>query len=223
MNNFNTPNFRSLIDKLDDLSTVNTVNESFLIEDQALMEGFIDNLTKIAGNAVKQPFTTVSNSSQGAAVIVKAMTNPTYLDTLTFLMKKYIKNSMKEIKSPQVLSVINRIFPAGRTAKDFVKALFLLPIVNLIKVSLHASGEQITDTIKDYLTKITSLDQLVNTFLSQGFSTITSILSTLKLTNVMFFDILNMLNKKINSSQVTQPVAESYSYQFKMSNYKPIV
>ena len=236
MTNLNHPNLRLLIDKVDQLSNASTVAESLLKEDAILIEGLMDILSRTAGNALKAPITTVTSTAQGAAVIAKALSNPTYLDTLTFLLKKYIKNAMKQITAPKVVEYINRVFPRGRTLKDFLKALFLVPIVNLVKVSLAATQDQLTDNLKNYLaTEVLNLDRYVTTFISQGFGAITGILGALKLTNIALFDILNMLNVKMRTIQPTTPpaggpppsLAESRSssvvYKFKMSNYTPIV
>jgi hypothetical protein len=150
------------------------------------------------------------------------LTNPEYLDTMTFLLKKYIKNAMKSISSPAVIQYLNRIFPTGRTAKDFLKSLFLLPMVNLIKVTMTAANEQITDTLKEYMVDtVLNLDKFVNSFLSTGFAGLSQILLGLKLSNVAIFDVLSMLNKKIISTTPTTQVPESY--RFNMRHYKPIV
>lgn len=236
MTNLNHPNLRLLIDKVDQLSNPSTIAESLLKEDAILIEGLMDILSRTAGNALRAPITTVTSAAQGAAVIAKALSNPTYLDTLTFLLKKYIKNAMKQITSPQVVEYINKVFPIGRTLKDFLKALFLVPVVNVIKVSLAATQDQITDNLKNYLaTEVLNLDRYVATFIAQGFGAITGILSALKLTNIALFDVLNMLNVKMRTIQPgpTPPaggpppaLAESSSpvvYKFNMSNYTPIV
>jgi hypothetical protein len=213
MNNSNHPNLRLLIDKIDHLSNPSTVAESLLKEDAILIEGLLANLAKTAGNALKAPITTVTSAAQGAAVITKALRDPTYLDTLTFLLKKYINNTMKEITSQEVKQFLNKIIivPTTRDLKAFVKVLFQLSIVNFVKVSLVAAQDQITNKLKEFLDNLSkeylNLDRYVAAFIAQGFGAVPGILSALNLVNVALFDVLNMLNVKMRSIQPTTPPA----------------
>jgi len=216
-----------------------SVNNNLLREDTILIEGLLDSLTRMAGSVINSQIKTVTNSAQGAAVIAKVVSNPQFLETMTFLLKKYIKNAIKQIRHPQIIALIDRVFPKGRTIVDFVKALLLLPAVNVIKVSLEATGDSIGDALKDYVTKsLPTLDQLAQTFIGQGLGALSSIMSVLKFSNTAFFDVLNMLNTKIKTTPVapiatpgTPPsvnlsktaVAESVEYSLDMRNYVALV
>jgi hypothetical protein len=213
--------------------------KEFITEDAILIEGLLDSLTKMAGSVINSQINTVTNAAQGSAVIAKVVSNPQFLETMTFLLKKYIKNVMKQIRAPKIIALIDQVFPKGRTLVDFVKALLLLPAVNVIKVSLGVAGDTVSDALQNYVIKsLPTLDQLAQTFIGQGLGALSSIMSVLKFSNNAFFDVLNMLNAKIKSAPVapvatpgTPPsvnlskpaIAESFEYRLNMRNYAALV
>lgn len=183
--------------------------------DELINEGIMDSLKKTLGSKIDQHVSVVKNTAQALQVFYKVGTDPEFLDTATFLVKKRIKAIIKSMGNNPVVDKIrdfvNKVWPQGRNLLDFIKAICLVGVMNLVmsivnkvKEKLDVLGQikdgakdQMTNLILDPLKKLASvenaLDQLSNV------NGIFTILKTLGVADELIFSDLSDVNKKITS------------------------
>ena len=181
-----------------------------------LLEGWIDSVKKTLGDKVDQAVTVVSNTASALQVFYKIGTNPEYLESVTFLIKKDIKQKLKALGDGPIMSKLRdfvvKIFPQGRKLLDFVKCCIICAALKLVGDlvdkynSAKKIGSEVIDNVKDkakevvggLIQQMSGLDQMVNQ-LTQA-SGIFSILQALGIANDLLFELLTNVNKKIQSA-----------------------
>lgn len=183
-----------------------------------LLEGWLDSVKKSLGNKVDQAVTTVTNTATALQVFYKIGTNPEYLDTVVFLIKKDIKQKLKALGNGPIMTkfrtFIMSIYPDGRKLLDFVKCCIICAALKLVGKlvekydSAKKIGGEVVDNIKDkaqevvggLVQKMTGLDQMINS-LTQA-SGVFTILQALGVANELLFELLSNVNRKIQSVRV---------------------
>ena len=170
---------------------------------EILLEGFVDRAKQFLGDKINQSVTVVSNTSQAIQVLYKVCSNPSFLDTMTFLLKKSVKNKLKQFPNSKLTQAITNKWPQGRTIKDFFVALIYECMINafsktfLVAQTLDQAKDQVIEKTKEWLvSKITSIESWIST---AGDATgIFTLFNSLKIGNELMFKTLTYLNKKIN-------------------------
>lgn len=178
------------------------LNEGYLTE-QMLIEGFVDSLARAVGNKVQEQITVVNNTATAMVVLYKAVSNPQYLETITFLLKKQIKTNLKSFPDGTFKQAIVRMFPQGRGLRDFLMALLLEATVKGVMKAGKLMKAEALDQIKDQVLNLESLLGLA----SNGVG-IFQVLKALGIANEVLFEMLTYLNNKIMNAPV-QPKAAS--------------
>ena len=65
------------------------------ISEDMICEGLMDSIRQYVGDKVTNAVSVVNNTASAMIVIYKVASNPEYLDTITFLLKKAIKQKIK--------------------------------------------------------------------------------------------------------------------------------
>lgn len=183
--------------------------------EELLIEGWLDSVKKALGDKVDQTVQTVSNTAAALQVFYKIGTNKEYLETVTFLIKKDIKQKLKNLGDGPIMAklkqLVMKIFPEGRGLMDFIKGCIICAVLKMANSlvdkfnSAKKIGGQVLDNVKDQaqevvgnlLQKMTGLDTMVNQ-LSQA-SGIFTILQALGIANDLLFELLTNINSKIQS------------------------
>ena len=174
-----------------------------MLTEAMLQEAFLDSIKQTLGNAVNVHVTNVTNATQALQVLYRVVSDPKYLDTMSFLLKKRLKDIIKSLPTNIRIAVklkefLNSMFPEGRTLGDFFKALLL--------VALGKSGLAIAMTIKNeaqeallasIIEAIKQIPQFAGSILSGGAGAIGNVLQSLKIGNAIWFELLTYLNSKI--------------------------
>jgi hypothetical protein len=178
----------------------------------------MDSVKKALGGKVDQAVTVVNNTASALQVFYKIGTNPEYLDTVVFLIKKDIKQKLKALGNGPIMTkfreFVDKIFPAGRKLLDFVKCCIICAALKFVgglvekfntakKVGgqmLDQIKDQAQDVVGELLQKMTGLDTMVNG-LTQA-SGVFAILKGLGIANELLFELLTNVNKKIQSVRV---------------------
>ena len=174
-----------------------------MLTEAMLQEAFLDSIKQTLGNAVNVHVTNVTNATQALQVLYRVVSDPKYLDTMAFLLKKRLKDIIKSLPTNIRIAVklkefLNSMFPEGRTLGDFFKALLL--------VALGKSGLAIAMTIKDeaqeallasIIEAIKQIPQFAGSILSGGAGAIGNVLQSLRIGNAIWFELLTYLNSKI--------------------------
>ena len=174
-----------------------------MLTEAMLQEAFLDSIKQTLGNAVNVHVTNVTNATQALQVLYRVVSDPKYLDTMAFLLKKRLKDIIKSLPTNIRIAVklkefLNSMFPEGRTLGDFFKALLL--------VALGKSGLAIAMTIKNeaqeallasIIEAIKQIPQFAGSILSGGAGAIGNVLQSLKIGNAIWFELLTYLNSKI--------------------------
>lgn len=168
--------------------------EQILTEDM-IREGFLDSIRQKVGQAIDKHTTNVNNMATALTVIYKVVSNSEYLETATFLLKKAVKDKVKQIQSDVLRKAIAKIFPEGRNLKDFLVALCLIGVINSVIEGAIAIRDNVVESIRDSLIKIPNLLGA-----NLDVSGLTSILNSLQIANNIFFELLTKINKKIVES-----------------------
>lgn len=175
--------------------------------DDLLCEGLMDSIRQYVGDKVSDTVKVVNNTATAMTVIYKVASTPSYLETITFLLKKGIKQKIKALGvnafTKPLMEGISRMFPKGRGIVDFIKALFMVAILNVIgmmatKVKEWVLG-QVQDTVVEFIktaaAKVLSLDSIVASM--SNANGIFALLSALGIANEVLFEVLDYMNKKI--------------------------
>lgn len=165
-----------------------------ILTEAELREGFLDSIRQKIGQVIDKQVTNVNNMATALSVIYHVISNSEYLETATFLLKKAVKEKVKQIQSDTLRKAIARVFPSGRGMKDFLVALCLVGLINSVIQGAIAIKDNIVDSIKDSLIKIPNL--LGTTLDVSG---LTSILNSLQIANDIFFELLTKIHKKITA------------------------
>lgn len=152
-------------------------------------------------------------------VFYKIGTNPEYLETVVFLIKKDIKQKLKALGDGPIMTkfrqFVMRLYPDGRKLLDFIKCCIICAALKMVRGlvdkfdSAKKVGGEIVDNIKDkakevvgeLINKMTGLDQMISS-LSQA-SGVFTILQGLGIANDLLFELLTNVNKKIQSVQIS--------------------
>lgn len=172
------------------------LNEGYLTEEM-LIEGFVDSLARAVGNKVQEQITVVNNTATAMVVLYKAVSNPQYLETITFLLKKQIKTNLKQFPDGPFKQAIVKVFPQGRGLKDFLKALLLEATVKGVMKAGKLAKAEALDQIKDQVLNLESLLGLA----ANGVG-IFQVLKALGIANEVLFEMLTYLNTKIMTAPV---------------------
>lgn len=198
------------------------MKHSEIVNEIVLYEGLLDSIKQSLGNKVDSAVSVVNNTSAAMQVFYKIGSNPQYLESITFLLKKNIKQKLKNMSTGPVLdkfkSVINRIFPPGRSFQDFFKCILIVCAMNAVsgivsKLSSFAidqAKDSALSQAKDLVSKISQQFANVDGILS-GISNASGIFQAFKalgIANHLIFELLSSLNKKISSLSVTTESTE---------------
>lgn len=183
-----------------------------------LLEGWLDSVKKSLGNKVDQAVTVVNNTASALQLFYKIGTNPEYLDTVVFLIKKDIKNKLKALGDGPIMTKFRefvwKIYPEGRKLLDFVKCCIICATLKLVGGlvekynSAKKVGTEIINNVRDQAQEIVGgliknmvgLDQMVGS-LTQA-SGVFAILQGLGVANELLFELLTNINKKIQSVRI---------------------
>lgn len=168
--------------------------EAASFEDAILHEAFLANLAKMVGNKAKDQVTVVTNAVTAAQVLYKVLSNPQYTETATFLLKKAINTRIRSLTDGAFKQAIINKFPEGRTAKDFLKGILLISVLNTVLAAKASVQAQIIDSIKS---KILNVDALVTQLLGAGAVGLSAVFQALGVGNAVIFQVLTDINTKI--------------------------
>lgn len=171
--------------------------ESATLEEALLYEAFMANLMKMVGNKLNQQVSNVTNAVTAAQVLYKVMSKPEYTETATFLLKKAIKIKLKTMEDGPLKQAVSSKFPPGRSAKDFLKGLVIICVLNAVGVAKDTIKAQALDTITN---SIVNIDNIVAQILSASTGGIGTVISTLGIANTILFQVLSDINEKITTA-----------------------
>ena len=172
------------------------------LEEQILDEAFLNDLAKMIGNKAKERVTVVNNAMTAAQVLYKVCSNQAYLESMTFELKRAIKQRLKQLPEGRLKQAISSKFPAGRGLRDFFAALALVSVLNMVSASRNMMKDQILDTI---INNVVNLDALIGHLLSAGSGALGAVFKALGVGNTVLFEILTDLNKKIQVMPAAEP------------------
>lgn len=164
------------------------------IEEALLQEAFLNDLAKMVGNKAKEQVTVVNNTMTAAQVLYKVCSNQRYLESMTFELKRAIKQRIKQLPDGKLKQAIIDKFPQGRGLKDFFAALVLVSVINTIAASRNMIKDQVLDTI---VNNVVNLDALIGHLLSAGSGALGAVLKGLGVGNTILFSVLTDINKKL--------------------------
>ncbi len=168
--------------------------ESATLEEALLYEAFMANLVKMAGNKLNQQVSNVTNAVTAAQVLYKVMSNPTYTETATFLLKKAIKTRLKDLEDGPLKQAVLSKFPPGRSAKDFLKGLVMISVLNAVTMAKGTVQAQALETITN---SVVNIDNIVTQILGASAGGIGTVFTSLGIANTILFQVLSDINAKI--------------------------
>lgn len=167
----------------------------------------MDSIRQVVGDKISSTVSTVNNTATAMVVIYKVASDEKYLDTITFLLKKAIKQKIKALGQSPVISKLVKamwvVFPQGRSIKDFLKALFLVSILNVLGMAMSKAKDwlkgqvedQVMGFIKGAANRVMNLDSLVGAM--SNANAIFGFLAAIGVANEVLFKILDYMNEKI--------------------------
>ncbi len=167
----------------------------------------MDSIKQIVGDKISSTVTVVNNTATAMVVIYKVASDPKYLDTITFLLKKAIKQKIKSLgTNPLIAPLIKAMwamFPKNRNVQDFLKALFIVSILNVIGMAMAKAKDWIKGQVEDQLVsfiksataKVMNLDSLIAAM--GNANAIFGLMAALGVANEVLFRILDYMNDKI--------------------------
>lgn len=186
-----------------DFSQTTPLRYSLAVDDP-LLEGFLDNARQMLGNKANEIVTTVSNSTQAMQAIYHALSNINYQNTAAFLMKKQLKQLLKQLQpsSPKLYAALSQRFPQGRTLKDFLTAILLVSIARAYLRKGQLTKVEIGDQLQDLI--ISKLQEWSNKLLDPTglLAALDGLAKILKISNLVVFEPLANMAKKIATSPV---------------------
>lgn len=168
------------------------LSELYDPSEAVLLEGFLDTLKRQVGARILEPVHVVRNSANALAVIYKVTSNPSYLETFTFLLKKRLLSDIRAIPHEGLRETISRFMPRGRGLKDFLTALVLTCVVSTVFKGHRLAAGEIIDAM---MGQLGGLPNLIGSLATGG--PIGPVLKTLQIGNDILFAILTTINKKI--------------------------
>lgn len=169
-----------------------------MLTEEVLLEGFLDNIQKAIGDKAKEQVTIVKNSINAMQVLYKILVDPEQLETMTFLIKKNIKQTLKDLAGKPYLSpvitLIEKFFPVGRGLRDFMICLVLASVLKLAATLKDQAVDAVSNLASSLITLPALLTKAVN------MAGLMSVFAALKIGDTLFFDLLSKLNQKIMSN-----------------------
>lgn len=167
------------------------------LEEELLQEAFLNDLAKSVGNKAMGHVAVVNNAATAAQVLYKVCSNPQYLETATFELKRAIKGKLKMMPEGKLKAAIISKFPDGRSIKDFFSAMALISVINTVALGKSLVQDQ---AINSVINNIVNLDALIGQMLSAGAAGLGVAFKALGVGNTVLFSILTDINKKIEQS-----------------------
>lgn len=186
--------------------------------EELLLEGWLDSVKKSLGDRVDKTVNVVNNTTAALQIFYKIGTNPEYLESVVFLLKKDIKQKLKALGDGPIMTkfkqFVMKIYPEGRKLLDFVKCCIIATALKFAKglvekfQSAAKAGSEAVNGIKDQaqevignlISKMANLDTMVDS-LTQA-SGVFTILKSLELANDLLFELLTNINKKISGLRI---------------------
>lgn len=172
-----------------------------LLTEAILHENFVTNLAKTLGDKAKEKVTVVNNSLTAMVVIYRICSDPHYLETMTFELKRAIKRKVARLTDGKLKQAIISKFPSGRGIRDFFKGLFLVGVLNASAAVKNIIKDQALDAL---VSQIVDIDALISQLLGGASGAMGMIMKLLDIGNTLMFQLLNALNQKITSA-ITGP------------------
>lgn len=172
------------------------------LEETIINEAFLNDLARMVGNKAKEQVAVVNNTMTAAQVLYKVCSNQQYLESMTFELKRAIKQRLKALPDGRLKSAVVAKFPQGRGMKDFFAALALVSVLNTVTASRNMIKDQVLDTI---VNNVVNLDALIGHLLSAGSGALGAVFKGLGVGNTILFSILTDLNKKIQGTPAANP------------------
>ena len=177
--------------------------EGMLTEEQ-LHEGFLENIKNAIGDKVDQQVKVVRNAMTAMQALYRMLSDKEHLETMTYLLKKTIKNKMRDLsdslKLKPLMDLFEKYFPQGRGIKDFIIGLIVAAVLKVVEV---AKDQALDTMVTNLVTQLTSLPALINRAVDMA--GLMGIFSTLKIADTLVFDLISKLNAKIQASNSAQP------------------
>lgn len=166
------------------------------LEEAIVNEAFINDLAKMVGNKAKEQVSIVNNTMTAAQVLYKVCSNQAYLESMTFELKRAIKQRLRQLPDGALKNAIISKFPKGRGLRDFFAALVLVTVLNSVAAAKGMIRDQALDTI---VNNIVNLDALIGHLLSAGAGAFGAMFKALGVGNTVLFSVLTDINKKLRA------------------------
>ncbi len=167
------------------------------LEEALLHEAFLNDLAKTVGNKAIGHIAVVNNAATTAQVLYKVCSNPQYLETATFELKRAIKAKLKNIPEGKLKAAIVSRFPQGRGIKDFFISLALISVINTVALGKNMVQDQ---AINSVINNIVNLDALIGQLMSAGVGGLGVVFKALGVGNAVLFSVLTDINRKIEQT-----------------------
>ena len=175
------------------------------LEEDLLLEGFLDKTLQILGSKAQEVVSAVGNSTQALQVIYNILRNPQYRDTATFLLKKKLKRLTPLVAQPKLRQFIESKFPQGRQLGDFLTTVYLVCLANAwIKKRTMATDQAVNELIEQLNSWITKLMDPTGIV-----AALDGLARALKVSNMVILEPLSLINQKIKSAPQLQVVNQS--------------
>lgn len=186
---------------------------SAMEEDALINEGILDSIKSAIGSRVDQHISVVRNTAQALQVLYKVGTDPKYLETAAFLLKKTANGILKALGTNPVADMIrqavSKVWPQGRNLLDFIKTVVIVGALNLVQTLVEkargaldavgqakdAAKEKVVGLILEPIKKLVSVESALDRLTSA--SGIFTILKSLGVADQLIFNDLTQVNKKI--------------------------
>lgn len=169
------------------------------LNETLLNEAFLDSVKKAIGNKVTQQVSNVTNTASALEVMYKVISDPKYLETTVFELKRSIKNKIKSLPDGQFKKAVIAAFPQGRGLRDFLKGLLLVSVINVVIAAKGAVKDQAMETI---ISNVVNLENIIGQLINIGISGLGPVMKSLGIANVILFQVLADINNKIKSINI---------------------
>lgn len=171
------------------------------LEEALLDEAFLNDLARSVKNRAIGQVTVVNNAATTAQVLYKVCSNPQYLETATFELKRAIKSRLKQMPEGRLKAAIIKKFPQGRGIRDFFASMALICVINSVALGKGMVQDQAINAIID---NVINLDALIGQLLSAGAGGLGAVFKALGIGNAVLFAVLTDINKKIEQTPSSQ-------------------
>ena len=184
------------------------ISQPSALNEAVINEAFLNDLAKRLGDKAKEHVTVVNNTVTTAQVLYKVCSNPSYLESMTFELKRAIKARLKALPNGKLKNAITNKFPQGRGLKDFFAALALISVLNTVVASKGIINDQALNVV---INNVVNLDAIIGHLLSAGAGALGATFKALGVGNTVLFSVLTAINKKLVASTPTsgQPAPET--------------